>query len=111
MTVSTWTVPPNSVSPPAPAVRVVERRRLLVTAAVRAGRAPADDPAPVVEGLTERELEVLSYLSAFFTTDEIAAQLFVSVNTVKTHVRHILRKLAVSNRSQAVRRAWALNLI
>ncbi len=72
---------------------------------------PADDPAARAEDLTARELEVLRHLSALFTTEEIAAKLFVSVNTVKTHVRHILRKLAVSNRNEAVRQAWDLNLI
>jgi LuxR family maltose regulon positive regulatory protein len=44
-------------------------------------------------------------------TEEIAAQLFVSINTVKTHVRSILRKLAASRRNEAIRRARTLGLL
>lgn len=66
---------------------------------------------PLVEPLTRREREVLGHLADLLTTEEIAATMFVSVNTVRTHVRHILRKLAVSRRNQAVRKAHALRLI
>ena len=66
---------------------------------------------PVVERLTARELEVLQYLDAFLDTREIAATMVVSVNTVRTHVRNILRKLGVNRRSDAVRRARALDLL
>ncbi|TWD82486.1 LuxR family maltose regulon positive regulatory protein [Kribbella amoyensis] len=72
---------------------------------------PGDDPAPIIEDLSERELEVLRHLAALLTTEEIAAELFISVNTVKTHVRKILRKLSVANRNEAVRRAWDLHLV
>jgi LuxR family transcriptional regulator, maltose regulon positive regulatory protein len=73
--------------------------------------AAANDPAPVLEDLSERELEVLRHLSALLTTEEIAAEMFISVNTVKTHVRKIFVKLSVSRRNDAVRRAWELNLV
>lgn len=72
---------------------------------------PASDPAPILEHLSERELEVLRHLSALLSTEEIAAEMFISVNTVKTHVRKILGKLDVSKRNDAVRRAWELNLV
>jgi len=72
---------------------------------------PTSDSASILERLSERELEVLRHLSALRTTEEIAAELFISVNTVKTHVRKILEKLAVSRRNDAVRRAWELNLV
>ncbi|TCC51388.1 LuxR family transcriptional regulator [Kribbella capetownensis] len=72
---------------------------------------PADDPAAVFEELSERELDVLRLLATLRTTYEISAELFISVNTVKTHVRNILRKLSVSSRNDAVRRAWDLDLI
>ncbi|MET0419536.1 MAG: LuxR C-terminal-related transcriptional regulator [Actinoplanes sp.] len=65
----------------------------------------------VVESLSRRELEVLRGMAAMLPTEEIAASMFVSVNTVKTHVRSILRKLAASRRNEAVRRARALRLI
>ena len=66
---------------------------------------------PFIEPLTPKELEVLSYLSDLLTTEEIAAAMFVSVNTVRTHVRNILRKLAVRRRNEAVRRGRDLQLI
>jgi LuxR family maltose regulon positive regulatory protein len=74
-------------------------------------RAPDPDEAPVVEKLTSRELEVLGHLAELLTTEEIAATMFVSVNTIRTHVRSILRKLGVSRRNAAVRRARELDLL
>ena len=61
--------------------------------------------------LSVRELEVLRLLSALLTTEEIAAELFISVNTVRTHVRRIFEKLCVSRRNDAVRRGRELNLV
>ena len=61
--------------------------------------------------LSERELEVLRHLSALLTTEEIAAEMFISVNTVRTHVRRILEKLAVSRRNEAVLRGRELGLV
>jgi LuxR family maltose regulon positive regulatory protein len=66
---------------------------------------------PLVSPLTGKEQEVLGLLADLLTTDEIAATLFVSVNTVRSHVRSILRKLGVTRRNQAVRRAWELGLL
>lgn len=51
---------------------------------------------------------MLEGLAAMSPTEKIAASLFVSANTVKTHVRSFLRKLSASRRSEAVRRAHAL---
>jgi LuxR family transcriptional regulator, maltose regulon positive regulatory protein len=70
-----------------------------------------DDEAPVLEELTPRELEVLGHLAELLSTEEIANAMFVSVNTVRTHVRSILRKLGVPRRNAAVRRARELDLI
>lgn len=72
---------------------------------------PRKDPAPVLEELTPRELEVLGHLAELLTTQEIADVLFVSVNTIRTHVRSILRKLGVPRRNAAIRRARELDLI
>jgi LuxR family maltose regulon positive regulatory protein len=63
------------------------------------------------EPLTEREQEVLRRLADLLSTQEIAASMFISVNTVRTHVRHILEKLAVGRRTEAVRRARELGLV
>jgi LuxR family maltose regulon positive regulatory protein len=74
--------------------------------------APAAAPEPqVMEALSEREMEVLRYLAEMLSTAEIAATMFISVNTVRTHIRSILRKLAVSRRNQAVRRARERGLL
>ncbi|MCM3885422.1 LuxR C-terminal-related transcriptional regulator [Frankia sp. R82] len=61
--------------------------------------------------LSDRELAVLSYLPTMLTTAEIAAELYVSVNTVKTHLKSIYRKLDVPRRRDAVHRARELHLL
>lgn len=73
------------------------------------GHAPADLTRAVP--LTCKEREVLGYLAELLTTDEIATTMYVSVNTVRSHVRSILRKLNASRRNEAVRRAWELGLL
>jgi LuxR family transcriptional regulator, maltose regulon positive regulatory protein len=65
----------------------------------------------VVEPLTEREREVLRHVSRMLNTAEVASEMYISVNTVKTHLRNIYRKLAAAHRSEAVRRARELELI
>jgi LuxR family transcriptional regulator, maltose regulon positive regulatory protein len=59
-------------------------------------------------GLSEREVEILSRLPSPVSNDEIAEQLFISVNTLKTHLRAIYRKLGVHSRREAVQRAEVL---
>jgi LuxR family maltose regulon positive regulatory protein len=66
---------------------------------------------PVVEPLTDKETEVLRCMAALLSTEEIARTMFVSVNTVKTHIRGVLRKLAATRRNEAVRRARELGLV
>ncbi len=71
-------------------------------------------PAPAgpafEEGLSERELEVLRLLATQLSGPQIARQLFVSVNTLRTHTKHIFTKLEVNTRRAAVRRAADLGL-
>ena len=71
------------------------------------------DQAPVLmlEPLTDREREVLVHVSGLLNTAEVASEMYISVNTVKTHLRNIYRKLAAAHRSEAVRRARQLKLI
>ena len=72
----------------------------------------ADQSAPlVVEQLSEREREVLTLLSGMLSTAEIANEMYLSVNTVKTHLRSIYRKLSAAHRGEAVRRARQLQLL
>jgi DNA-binding NarL/FixJ family response regulator len=61
--------------------------------------------------LTDREVEVLQYLAQGLTTAQTGSEMFISENTVKTHIRHILEKLEVSNRAEAVAKATQLGLI
>ena len=65
----------------------------------------------LIEPLTEREREVLIHVSGMLNTAEVAEEMYISVNTVKTHLRNIYRKLAAAHRSEAVRRARQLQLI
>jgi len=79
-------------------------------------REPAPQPgarlAPVMlEPLSSREREVLQYAAEMLDTMEIAAVLFISVNTVKSHLKSIYRKLAVTHRGEAVRRARQLRIL
>jgi DNA-binding NarL/FixJ family response regulator len=64
-----------------------------------------------LSGLSSRELEVLECLAQGMTTSQVSARLFISENTVKTHVRHILDKLEATNRAEAVRKATQMGLI
>jgi DNA-binding NarL/FixJ family response regulator len=63
------------------------------------------------KGISRRELEVLECLAQGLTTAQISARLFVSENTVKTHIRHILEKLEASNRTEAVSKATQIGLL
>jgi LuxR family maltose regulon positive regulatory protein len=72
---------------------------------------PADASRVGEQTLSAKELEVLNHLAELLTTEEIAAAMYISVNTVKTHIRSILRKLAVSRRNLAVRRAQQLGIV
>jgi LuxR family transcriptional regulator, maltose regulon positive regulatory protein len=65
----------------------------------------------LAEELTDSETRVLRYLPTHLTGPEIASELFLSVNTVSTHTRHLYAKLGVHNRHEAVDRARALGLL
>ena len=65
----------------------------------------------MVEPLSERELEVLRLLATELDGPEIARQLIVSLNTMRTHTKNIFSKLGVNNRRAAVRRAEELDLV
>ena len=82
---------------------------LLAAAQRQPGRAPAGRVSE--EGLSERERQVLRLLATELSGPEIAAELFVSVNTLRTHTKHIFSKLDVKTRRAAVRRAADLGLL
>ncbi|SEL81135.1 LuxR C-terminal-related transcriptional regulator [Streptacidiphilus jiangxiensis] len=76
------------------------------------GQGPAGEVPPgPVESLSSRECDVLARAAQLMSTEEIAADLFLSVNTVKTHLKNINRKLSVTRRTEAVRRARELGLL
>ena len=92
-------VAPTAVRPVVPAQRA-------------APRAEADGAAPlIVEQLSSRERDVLRHVGEMLDTADIAAEMYISVHTVKTHLKSIFRKLGASDRREAVRRARQLNIL
>ncbi len=96
-----------------PRHRTTHATLLRTILAARAGSsAPArNDPAPLTEPLSDSEMRVVRYLPSNLKAPEIAAELFVSTNTVRTHIRHIYAKLGAHDREAAVGRARELGLI
>jgi DNA-binding CsgD family transcriptional regulator len=76
----------------------------------RPAPASAGPPWPG-EPLTVSETRVLRYLPTHLGAPEIAAELYLSANTVKTHLRHLYRKLGAHSRREAVQRARAIGLL
>jgi DNA-binding CsgD family transcriptional regulator len=93
------------------ALREGNRLTLLVARAesIR-GRRP-EHAEPLLELPTGRELEIARLLALGYSNDQIAASLFLSTNTVKTHLAHLYGKLAVRNRTEAVARCIELGLL
>jgi LuxR family maltose regulon positive regulatory protein len=83
--------------------------RLLASVAQEATAPAADERLP--EPLSERELEVLALVAAGRSNREIAAKLFVSTSTVKTHIHRLYRKLGARSRTQAIARAREVDLL
>jgi ATP/maltotriose-dependent transcriptional regulator MalT len=102
----------------------VERARQLITKFVDPGmlptlldrtdhamrRAPRGGPSPAA-ALTDRELAVLRLLATQLSQQELAGELYVSVNTVRTHIQGIYRKLRVTSREEAIAHARELGLL
>jgi DNA-binding NarL/FixJ family response regulator/class 3 adenylate cyclase len=102
------------------AVRVVARGEALLAPTVtrrlierfaRGGRPSGDGVPERLSELTARELEVLGHVARGLSNSEIAAELTLGENTVKTHVAHVLRKLGVRDRVQAVVLAYETGLV
>src|ERR1700677_3940436 len=108
-------------------LRITRRREIIrETVVVREVLVPAEAPAPFTPntapfapnaarqqtlGITARELEILALVARGFSNREIATQLFVSENTVKTHCARAFDKLGAPRRTQAVRRGKELGLL
>ena len=102
------------------------RETIRETVVVREVLVPAEAPAPFAPnsapfapntahqqtlGITARELEILTQIARGFSNREIATQLFVSENTVKTHCARVFDKLGAARRTQAVQRGKELGLL
>jgi LuxR family transcriptional regulator, maltose regulon positive regulatory protein len=106
-----------------PVPELLERHRRLRTShagliseilGLLSGHAPAlgpGDAEPLREPLSESELRVLRYLPTNLRAPEIASELFVSLNTIRTHMRNVYSKLGVHSRADAVARARELGLL
>ena len=100
------------------AVRVVAAGDALLAPSVTrrliasfASRPDAPTPPPEVGELTDREREVLVLMARGLSNGEIARELFVAETTVKTHVGHVLRKLGLRDRAQAVVLAYEAGIV
>jgi LuxR family transcriptional regulator, maltose regulon positive regulatory protein len=96
-----------------PELAEAHRRLLPAQGPAQPAAAIGPDQALVLpaEPLSDREREVLRHISGMLSTAEVASEMYISVNTVKTHLRAIYRKLAAAHRGEAVRRARQLELI
>lgn len=72
---------------------------------------PKADQSGLIEPLSEREFDVLQLVAEGLSNKEIAARLFLSGHTVKTHTSNIYSKLDVNNRAQAVNQARTLGIL
>ena len=79
--------------------------------AARSSTSPPAAPRPPLEPLRDSEIRVLRYLPTNLTAPEIASELYVSRNTVKTHMRNLYTKLGTHRQAEAVERVRALGLL
>ncbi|WP_035803883.1 response regulator [Kitasatospora mediocidica] len=94
----------------------VQRRlvQLVVTEPKAPAAAPASSPAtlpPEAEGLTRREVDVVRLLAKGLNNRRVASEMVVSQATVKTHLNHVLAKLALEDRGALIAWAWRFGLV
>jgi ATP/maltotriose-dependent transcriptional regulator MalT len=85
--------------------------RLLAAFDKQGIQSSTSSPQPLIDPLTERELEILALIAAGLINKEIAEQLVISLNTVLYHNKNIYSKLGVRKRALAIAKARELNLI
>jgi two-component system, NarL family, response regulator DegU len=101
----------NGESPLDPELAARLLRRLASEGKMRKGKRDPREAVPLTEPLTPRELEVLGLMKLGRTNRQIAADLVISLGTSKNHVEHIISKLGVSDRTQAVVKALELGIL
>jgi len=101
----------NGESPLDPELAARLLRRLTSEGEMRKGKRDPREAVPPTEPLTPRELEVLGLMKLGRTNRQIAADLVISLGTSKNHVEHIISKLGVSDRTQAVVKALELGIL
>ena len=101
----------NGESPLDPELAARLLRRLASEGEMRKGKWDPQEAVPLTESLTPRELEVLGLMKLGRTNRQIAADLVISLGTAKNHVEHIISKLGVSDRTQAVVKALELGIL
>ena len=99
---------PDQISAAVVTEQTDQRARARTAPHIRTDHQP---PAALAEPLTNREQQVLRYLARTLSNAEIASELYLSVNTVKSHQRMVYRKLGADGRRDAVRRAKELRLL
>jgi LuxR family maltose regulon positive regulatory protein len=89
------------------------QRAALINAGLKARKrvAPASRQSQLPDPLTAAEIRVLEKLSERLTYTEVATELYLSLNTVKTHLRHAYMKLGATSRSSAIKRAASLGIL
>ena len=90
---------------------VIRRKSLKKSHSIQQGPGEIDRDKIEELGLSQREYEVLTKISEGLSNREIAERLFVSENTIKTHVSNLYIKLDARRRTQAVQKAKALNIL
>jgi two-component system, NarL family, response regulator LiaR len=88
--------------------KVIEEKTIYIN---RPSEFSIDQKALALTGLSNREMEVLQLLAKGYSNKAIAEQLYVSLNTIKTHCSNIFEKLEVKSRLQAIEKAKNLHLI
>ena len=94
------------------ALKLSKPKTIVVEKTIYPAEKPAVDPAEIQRlGISKRELEVLQLIAKGHSNNEIASELFVSLNTVKTHAAKLFEKLEVNRRTQAIEKAKQIGLL
>ncbi len=101
----------QSVEAADPSLKTYRNRLLGGFRATEPGHKPDVDQAGLIEKLSDRELEILQLIAAGLTNSQIAKKLYLTVNTIRAHSRHIFGKLDSHSRTEAVARARELGLL